>query len=178
MFQKIWVSKKNNNNRAVSRFSVEIFCATLMKTSWGNPSVFQKCSDIIEILDNKGTTILSNFLASQWQIILWGTLLCFRNFVVRKETWIGGGGLSRSSMGNFLCHNAEKNRWKTPRCFRDPRVSKRPIHKVEFTIHRWKRFCLIPPKNFVRDPSLFDAISSIEKIFAWGKCHNFQSRGG
>ena len=92
MFQKIWDSKKNYNNRAVSRFSVEIFCVTLMKTYWGNPSRFQKCSDIIEILDNKGTTILSNFLASQWQIILWGTLLCFRNFLVRKKTWIGGGG--------------------------------------------------------------------------------------
>ena len=45
-------------------------------------------------------------------------------------------------------------------------------------ILRRKMFCLILPKNFVGDPSLFDKISGIEKFFARGGYHDFQSGGG
>ena len=45
------------------------------------------------------------------------------------------------------------------------------------TILRRKIFCLISPKNFVRDPSLLDKISGIEKIFPWAEYHDFQLGG-
>ena len=58
------------NKKGVSRFSVGIFLSQIAKkTSWANPSVFQKRSGIKNFLDNSGITILLIFFVSQYRNI-------------------------------------------------------------------------------------------------------------
>ena len=53
----------------VAFFRRKLFVPNHHKTSWANPSVFQKRSRIKKCLDNSGITILSIFFVSQYREI-------------------------------------------------------------------------------------------------------------
>ena len=58
-----------------------------------------------------------------------GDLQCFRNFGYRKNVWISGGVVSRSTVDSFLYHSAKKNRGGSPMCFRKFWVRKTFMYK-------------------------------------------------
>ena len=64
----------------VTVFRRKFFVLRRRKTSWANHSVFQKCSGIKIVPDNRGITILSIFLSHIAKNHRGRTLLCFRIF--------------------------------------------------------------------------------------------------
>ena len=68
VIQKFLVWKKHMDKKGgVTFFRRKLFVPNRQKTSWVNPSVFQKRSGIKNFLDNSGITILSIFFVSQYR---------------------------------------------------------------------------------------------------------------
>ena len=85
VFHKISSTEKNYGEEgSVTFFHRKLLVQNRRKTSWANPSVFQKCSHIKFFLDNRGITILSNFLSHIAKNYHGRTVLCFRNILVSK----------------------------------------------------------------------------------------------
>ena len=64
----------------VTSFRRKLFVQNRRKTSWANPSVFQKCSGIRNFLDNRGITILSNVFVSHRQKSSWMNHSLFQKY--------------------------------------------------------------------------------------------------
>ena len=75
-----------------------------------------------------------------------------------------GGGVSRHSVEFFLSHSAEKSSYGVSENFWYRKISRIRGEGAPITIFRRICFCLTVPKNFVREPSVFDKIL-VSKIF-------------
>ena len=72
----------------VSRFSFEVcFVPNRQKTTWANPSVFQKVSGIKKFLRSRVSRFCRSFLSHSTEKIRRGTL-CLGNVLVLKNFWI------------------------------------------------------------------------------------------
>ena len=168
----------------VSRISGENFSShSTEKIRRGTLRCFRKFRVWTKNMDKRRVSRFSvgNSLSHSTEKLHGGIFLCFRKFLISKN-FMDNRGVSRFSGGIFLSHSAKKFRTGMLRCFREPRVSKSLTHKEGrgggVTILCRKIFCLILPKNFVGDPSLFDKISVIEKFLHEGDITIFSLGGG
>ena len=116
----------------ISRFSVQIFCLTVLESFVRASYCFWEHFWFRKVLWMKrGVSRFSveNFLSHSTEKLGWGTLRCIRKFRVSKLFKHQRGGLLRFSVEKFLSHSTEKFGWVTLRCIRKTRVSKNLKHQ-------------------------------------------------
>ena len=89
-FRELLVWKKIRDKKVgVSFYRRKFFVSRRRKTSWANPSVFEKVSISEKIMDKKMVSRLSvgNFLSQIAKKERGRTFLCFRNVLVTKNSW-------------------------------------------------------------------------------------------
>ena len=92
-----------------------------------------------------------------------------------EKVWIrGGGGVSRSSVENFLSHSAENLPRRTLYCCINFGYRKSLEKRGGgIKIFRRKFFCVTVPKNSVGEPFIVALISGIEKVWIRGGDQDF-----
>ena len=166
-FKNFLVWKKNMDKKGgVTFFRRKLFVPNRQKTSWANPSVFQKRSGIKNFLDNSGITILSIFLSHSTENFHMRTLV-FQNFS-------GIENFLDNELSRFcwflLSHIAEKHHGWTLLCFRNVLESKN-IWITAVSRFCWT-FCLTVPKHFVGGPLRLRNVL-VSKNFSKLKYHDF-----
>ena len=108
-FRKYLVWKKLWIRGGYQDLSEEILLSHSTENFVSGTLVFQKCSGIEKLLDNRGISIFRYVFVSQCRKFLWGTLQCFRKFGVSKN-FMQNRGVSRFSVEIFWSHSAENFR--------------------------------------------------------------------
>ena len=149
-FQKISGTEKvwRNGGGGYQDFTSKIFCLTVPKISVGNPwgkrgGEYQDFLSKIFCL-----TVPKIFVGESFTVAL---------ISGSEKVWIGGGGVSRFSVENFLSHSAENLRRES--------VGEEGGEYQDFLS---KIFCLTVPKIFVGESFTVALISGSEKVWIGG----------
>ena len=112
-----WYGKKFMDKRGYHDFPSRSFRPTVLKHFVGGPLCFRKVFVLKSFLDNRGITILAKFFVSQYRKVSWGTLLCYKKFLVWKKPMDGrwGGGYHVFPW-EFFCLTVPKNIVGEPFC--------------------------------------------------------------
>ena len=120
MFQKNpSMEKLTNNEGGFTFFRRNFFASHRRKTSWANPSVFQKCSGI-KIFCVVGCHDFVNLFCLTLPKKFVGGPFCFVNVLLLKKFWIIR---YHDFVGFFLSHVAGNHRGRNLLCCRNIMVS-------------------------------------------------------